>query len=214
MLDHHLDRLEDAGLPIVLATTINDTDDPIVDLANRRKVSVFRGSEKDVLSRFVGAAEAFEFDAIVRVTSDCPLIDPALIIRGVQAFCDRNDPWLYVSNALTRTYPRGMDFEVFSRRALQLANNKATATYQREHVTPFFYQMGDPRIRLENIAGSSDMSAYRVTLDTPEDYALLKRLIEDYEGEALTVEGIVSVLAAHPDLASINRHVEQKKLGE
>ncbi|MDR2974294.1 MAG: glycosyltransferase family protein [Propionibacteriaceae bacterium] len=214
MLDHHLDRLCRVDLPICIATTTNSTDDPLATLGERRGISVFRGSEDDVLSRFVGAADSLGLDVIVRVTSDCPLIDGAIVSEGVRAFLQGDNPWLYVSNALRRTFPRGMDFEVFSMMALRHADHNATEAYQREHVTPYFYQRIDPRTRLENIANATNQSKYRLTLDTPEDYKLLRCLIENYNAAELPVASLVAILTSHPKLSAINGHIEQKKLGE
>ena len=213
-LDHHLDRLLAAGLDVYVATTTNHDDDPIVDLAHDRGLSVHRGSEDDVLSRFTGTIEEFSLDTVVRVTSDCPLIDGSLVARAVEEFEAAGDPWLYLSNGLQRTWPRGMDFEVFSATALLDAEAAATEPAHREHVTPYLYTNGSGRMTLRNLARPSDASAYRLTLDTAEDLQLLTTLIEEYDALALDADGLIALLDAHPDLAAINAHVEQKKLGE
>lgn len=212
-LDHHLDRLLAAGLDVYVATTTNDSDDPIVDLAHDRGLSVHRGSEHDVLSRFTGTIEEFSLDTVVRVTSDCPLIDGSLVARAVQEFEAAGDPWLYLSNGLSRTWPRGMDLEVFSATALLDAEASATDLAHREHVTPYLYTNGSGRMTLRNLARPSDASAYRLTLDTAEDLQLLTTLIEGYDALALDAEALIALLDAHPELAAINAHVEQKKLG-
>lgn len=214
MLDHHLDRLTrlNPNHPVYIATTTNDTDDPIVDLAHARGIEIFRGSEEDVLSRFMGCAEAFGLDAVVRVTSDCPLIDPALVAQGIEWFLAANDPWTYVSNALTRTFPRGMDYEVFSVQALRQAHEHAIEPYQREHVTPYLYERRDPRTTLVPLTRTPDKSSYRLTLDTQDDFTLLKTLIEDHNAATLDTDAIITILDANPHLAAINHHIEQKKL--
>jgi len=214
MLDHHLDRLAATGVPVYLATTTNATDQPLLDLGERRGLGVFRGSETDVLARFIGCAEAFGLDAVVRVTSDCPLIDGAVVRQGIDEYAGAGDPWVYVSNAFPRTYPRGMDFEIFSVEALRDAQAHATAEYQREHVTPYLYERHNPRTTMRNIARTEDASTYRLTLDTPEDYTLLKTLIEQYGAAGLDIDTIIGILDAHPELAAINRSIEQKKLGQ
>lgn len=214
LLDHHLDRLLAAGLDVYVATTTNHDDDPIVDLAHDRGLSVHRGSEDDVLSRFTGTIEEFSLETVVRVTSDCPLIDGSLVARGVEEFEAAGDPWLYLSNGLERTWPRGMDFEVFSATALLDAEAAATEPAQREHVTPYLYTNGSGRMTLRNLARPSDASAYRLTLDTAEDLQLLTTLIEEYDALALDADGLIALLDAHPELAATNAHVEQKKLGE
>jgi spore coat polysaccharide biosynthesis protein SpsF len=218
LLDHHLDRLLAAGLEVYVATTVNATDDPIVELAEGRGLPVHRGSEDDVLSRFIGCIERFGLETVVRVTSDCPLIDGALVAEAIALFAGAADPWTYVSNGLERTYPRGFDLEVFSAEALLDAGVHATEQPQREHVTPYLYANGSGRMTLRNLAravdgNDRDASSYRVTLDTADDLALIRTLIEQYGAAELDVEGIIAILDAHPELVALNAHVEQKKLG-
>lgn len=214
LLDHHLDRLEAAGLEVYLATTTNATDDPIVELAQRRGLPWHRGSEDDVLSRFTGCIEEHALDTVVRVTSDCPLIDGRLVADAVGVFEAADDPWTYVSNGIERTYPRGMDFEVFSARALLDAGRNATETAQREHVTPYLYANRSGRMTLVHYRRDGDASSYRVTLDTPDDLALIRLLIEEYDATTLDVEQLIALLDEHPELVAVNAHIEQKKLGE
>jgi spore coat polysaccharide biosynthesis protein SpsF len=199
LLDHHLDRLAASRLPVLVATTSNATDDEIAALA---------------AGRFHECAEENGLDVVVRVTSDCPLIDGELIASAVQEYVEADDPWLYLSNALERTFPRGFDFEVFSAKALADAHAHAGEAAQREHVTPYLYANGSGRIHLRNIAWREDKSGYRVTLDTPDDLALIRALIEDHQAASLPCGEIIGVLDQHPELVAINRHVEQKKLGE
>ncbi|MCW2754406.1 MAG: acylneuraminate cytidylyltransferase [Marmoricola sp.] len=214
LLDHHLDRLESAGLDVYVATTVNASDDPIVALAEARGLGVHRGSEDDVLARFTGCIEQFSLATVVRVTSDCPLIDGALVAHGIEIFLAADDPWTYVSNGLERTYPRGFDFEVFSAQALLDAGENAYEQPQREHVTPYLYTNGSGRMSLRNLSRTANASAYRVTLDTAEDLVLIRTLIEDYGAAGLDVDQIIAVLDAHPELVAVNAHVEQKKLGQ
>lgn len=213
MLEHHLRRLGAAGVPIVVATTVNDTDDAIVEEADRFAVPVFRGSETDVLSRFVGAAEMRGFDVVVRVTSDCPLIDGDVVARGIAAFLQSDDPSAYVSNTVVRSYPRGFDFEVFSAAALRDAAEHATDPADREHVTPYLNRNRSGRVTISSITRDDDASRYRLTLDTSEDLVLIRELIENHGAADLSVEEIVGVLDRHPGLVAINALVEQKKLG-
>lgn len=212
MLEHHVGRLASADVPVVVATTVNATDDPIVDAARQLGVPVFRGSEADVLSRFVGAADAFGFDVVVRVTSDCPLIDGGLVGRGIAAFLERADPDTYVSNTLERTYPRGFDFEVFSAEALRDAAEHATDPVDREHVTPYINRNRSGHVTMSSITRGRDASRYRVTLDTAEDLAVIRTLIEDHSAAQLSAEEIIAILDGHPELVEINALVEQKKL--
>lgn len=214
MLDHHLDRLNDVGVPVIVATTTNASDDPIVSAALDRGIAVFRGSESDVLGRFSDAAADAGLDTVVRVTSDCPLIDPALIRTGIRVFDGLGDPYAHVSNVLERTFPRGFDFEVFSAAALHDAHRNALDAAEREHVTPYLYNDRSGRVTTHAITRDRDASRYRVTLDTPDDLTVIRRLIEEHGAARLDASGIIGVLDEHPEIARINEHVEQKKLGE
>lgn len=219
LLDHHLDRLLAVGLEVHVATTVNATDDPIVALAEHRVIPVHRGSEDDVLARYAGCVTEHGIDTVVRVTSDCPLIDGDLVAAAVAEFQQAGDPWLYLSNGLERSWPRGFDLEVFSAEALLDAAGNAASPAEREHVTPYLYANGSGRMTLRNLArpddGSArDASAYRITLDTPEDYTVIRTLIEQYGAATLDAEAIIDLLDAHPEVAAINAHVEQKKLGQ
>jgi spore coat polysaccharide biosynthesis protein SpsF len=141
LLTYQLERLRriKGAQAVVIATTTNDTDQPIVDFCVQNTVAYFRGSEDDVLSRYYGAALEHAADAVVRITSDCPLIDPE-VVDQVISFYEVNYPKFdYVSNVTQRTFPRGMDTEVFSMKALREAFENATKQLDREHVTPFIH---------------------------------------------------------------------------
>jgi spore coat polysaccharide biosynthesis protein SpsF len=213
-LEHHLDRLAATGLPVIVATTTNADDEPIVAIADRAGVPVFRGSELDVLSRFAGAIRAHDLTGVVRVTSDCPLIDPDVVVAGVERFRAEADEFLYVSNSIERTYPRGMDYEVFSAARLLEADAEATLPVDREHVTPYLHQNRTGAMRLLNLPWDGDGSQYRLTLDTEDDRLLLARLIEEHDAADLDCAGLVAVMEKHPELHALNHHIEQKKLGE
>lgn len=212
LLEHHLDRLAASGLDTYVATTTNAADDPIVEVARGRGVPVFRGSEHDVLARYVGCIEEFELATVVRVTSDCPLLDGAVIRAGVDRFVAEDDPDLYLANTLERSFPRGFDYEVFSGQALIQAERVAQLPAHREHVTPYLYENASGRTRLLNLAWPEDRSGYRVTLDTPADLELIRVLLEEYDAASLDCAAIIAILDAHPELVALNAHVEQKKL--
>lgn len=212
MLAHHLTRLESTRLPLFVATTTNQTDDPIVDEAQRFADGVFRGDEDDVLGRYAATAPEFDLDVVVRVTSDCPLIDGALVRDGVEEFLRIDDENAYVSNVLTRTYPRGFDFEVFSRTALEDAQAHAEHDFEREHVTPYLNRNVSGRMRLHDVHRRGDVSRYRLTLDTHDDLLLLRRVIEDHDAVRMDVEALIALLESRPDLAAINAEVAQAVL--
>ena len=215
LLEHHLDRLAWSGHQVLVATTVNESDDPIATIARARGLSVYRGSEDDVLSRFDGCARENALDVVVRVTSDCPLIDGHLIRAAIDEWLAAGDSYLYLSNGLQRTFPRGFDFEVFSAVALHEAAQDATEPPQREHVTPYLYANGNGRMTLRNVPlddRGTDESRFRITLDTTDDLAVIRRLIEDHGALSLGYEEIIGVLREHPEVAALTSHVEQKKL--
>jgi spore coat polysaccharide biosynthesis protein SpsF len=214
MLDHHLDRLTAAGLDVLVATTENPADDQVVDLVQRRGLPVFRGSEDDVLSRYAACARVNELDVVVRVTSDCPLIDGAVVADGVTRFlrlAEQHDGDVYLSNTLERTFPRGLDFEVFAAAALDRADRAATRPSDREHVTPWLYTGPHRLPHLVQQRWPVDRSNYRVTLDTAEDLELISRLLEEHDAAALDCAGLIGMLDDHPELAALNAGIAQRE---
>ena len=180
LLERMLERVRRAERPagIVVATTTNATDEPVAALCERLGVGVFRGDEADVLGRFAGAAEVAGAEAIVRLTADCPVHDPDLIDAAIAGF--EAGGWDYYGNAVERTYPDGLDVEVFSRRALNEAAAAASHPFLREHVTPWIsgkrpqYGCGDFRRGAMRFA--ADFSHLRWTVDTADDLARVRRL--------------------------------------
>jgi spore coat polysaccharide biosynthesis protein SpsF len=217
LLEYQLERLERSRFAqeIVVAATTNESDAPIVDLCRRVGVSLFRGSEEDVLSRYYGAAKAYRADVIVRVTSDCPLIDPKIVDKAISFYINHAKQYDYVSNTLERSYPRGMDCEVFPYGVLEEAHVEATAQPDREHVTPFIYRHPE-RYRLANIAHYEDQSHHRWTVDTIEDFELIKRMMEALylTNRRFTMQDCLALLDRHPDWEAINANVEQKVYGQ
>lgn len=214
-LAHTIDRLRRTPLldAVVIATSVNGTDDPVAELAEALGVTAFRGSELDVLQRFAGAAEAAGAGTIVRVTGDCPMIDPEIVNQVIQAFFATGAD--YASSALQRSYPIGMDAEVFTRRALDAAAAEADRADEREHVTPFIYRRPE-RFRLHNVSAppSHRRPDLRLTLDTPEDQELISAVFDALylENPMFSLDDILAHLDAHPHLCDINRHVPHKWL--
>lgn len=194
---------------LIVATTDQAADQPIVDWCREHRVACMRGSETDVLKRYWDAAHTCDAQAIVRITSDCPLIDPAIVDRVIDTF--QSGVYDYVSNCLTRTFPRGMDTEIFSRAALETAYREAAEPAEREHVTVYLY--GHPeRFRLGNVAAAEDHSAIRLTVDTPEDFELIRRVLEALvpNKPEFGLQDILRLLQQHPDWLALNAGVRQK----
>ncbi|TAM76074.1 acylneuraminate cytidylyltransferase [bacterium] len=200
---------------VVVATSEAPNDDPVSDMAQRCGAGVFRGSEDDVLDRFHGAAREARADVIVRITADCPLLDPQVLGQVYRRFRE-SDGVDYVSNTLERTYPRGLDVEVMSAVALERAHAEARKPYEREHVTPFIY--GHPELfTLANVAWDrGDFAFHRWTLDTSEDFAFITAVYEALyrEGAIFGAPDVLALLDRRPELVGINSAVRQKALDE
>lgn len=215
MIDHVLERL--GRVPevseVVVATSTRTVDDPLARHLQAAGIRVFRGSETDVLGRYYCAALEVQAQVIVRVTADCPLISPSVTGRVVQAYLSAVPPCDYVSNSRQRSYPRGLDIEVFSFRALEKAHREATRPEDREHVTPYIWRQPDV-FRLGIEIGEVDRSNLRLTVDTPEDFGLVRRIYMALypSNPAFDLVDIVELLDQHPDWLALNRHIVQKSV--
>jgi spore coat polysaccharide biosynthesis protein SpsF len=199
------------ALPIIVATTNDGSEKPIVDYCRDKGLLYFCGDEQNVLKRFYECAQKYAVTTIIRVTSDCPLIDGEIILKGLKAY-QHFDENTYYSNAIDRTYPRGMDYEIFSLGLLKNAYEHARDASDLEHVTPYIWKNKSGKVTLQGdkvTPGNSDM---RITLDTVEDEMLLRILIERYHADTMDCAQIVELLNANPQLREINKLVEQKKL--
>lgn len=193
---------------VVVAATLNSKDIPLLEEAKRLGVPTFRGSEEDVLARYVRCAQEQGADPIVRITSDCPLLDPKIVDRVIDAFqassCD------YASNVLERTYPQGLDTEVIGRNALEQAEREAHEPWERVHVTQYIIRHPD-RFRLVGVRADADLSRFRWTVDTAEDLAFVR---EVYARMAPRTDfgwrEVLALLEREPELVELNRHVRQK----
>ena len=214
VLQHVIERIKQSQLidTIIIATTTHERDNVVEKEAIRCGVSVFRGSENDVLSRYYFAAKENNLDVIVRVTSDCPLIDPHLTDNIIKYYINSN--YQIVSNAgsdpSNRTYPRGLDVEVFSQNLLEDAFINAKEKYHREHVTPYLYEQKKVYYYKNNI----DFSKFRWTLDTEDDLNLIKEIYKNlYNGKHdFFMDDIIDLFNKNQELFNINSHIEQKKL--
>ena len=195
---------------IIVATTHGLDDDRILEECRRLGVATFRGSEDDVLDRYYQAAGKAHADVVVRICSDCPLIDAAIIDRTVEEFLESAVD--YASNALDRTYPRGLDVEVLTYQALERCWRGARLFYQRSHVTAYIYE--HPQLfRILRVTGEVDHSCHRWTLDTHEDYQFMQAVYERMpDPDHFWWRDVLDLLDREPDLANLNRHIVQKTL--
>jgi len=198
---------------IVVATTTNPNDQKVVNLIENYhpKVFVYRGSEEDVLDRYYQAAKYYKADSIVRITSDCPLIDPEIIDKVINTFLEEKDID-YASNVLgKRTYPRGLDVEVVSFEALKKTWQEAHEPDYREHVT--LYIGKNPNLfKSKNITNTSDYSYYRWTIDERNDYNLIKIIYQELypKNPNFKMEEVINLFKKRPELIKINQDVKQK----
>jgi len=197
---------------VIVATTVETDDEVIVAECRRLSVPVFRGDKEDVLDRYYQAAQAYHAAIIVRITSDCPLIEPEVVDQVVRACLDAQAD--YASNTLQRTYPRGLDTEVMTLSALELAWRQATEPYQRIHVTPYLYQHPD-QFKLLSVTDDQDHSRYRWTVDTPDDLASVREVYRRLgNDDAIRWTQVLDLLVRESQLAELNRAIEQKALHE
>lgn len=204
MIGHQIERASRARLVdrLVVATSVEASDDPLVEYCSGLGVAVARGSLNDVLNRFYAAALPYRPRIVVRLTGDCPLTDPAIIDRVAAAVDGGID---YACNTLPPTWPDGLDVEAFTFAALETAWREARRLSQREHVTPFIN--GNPRrFRLANVAAKRDLSGLRLTVDHPVDLEVVRRVFEAIYpvNPAFSFDDVAAFLDGRPDLVAAN----------
>ena len=195
---------------VVVACSTEPGDEAIVQECEQLGVGCFRGSDSDVLDRYYQTSRAFPSDVYVRITSDCPVIDPEVIDKVVRSFAEGG--FDYASNTVQRTYPRGLDTEVFTGEGLARIWTEAKEPYQRVHVTPYFYQ--NPGLfKLGYVTQDVDQNEMRWTVDTPDDLRFVSAIYERLGGDdTFSWRDVLALLEREPELAAINQHVQQKKL--
>lgn len=211
VIAHVIGRARRSGAfdDIVLATTERDIDDPLAEAGKALGAIVIRGDEYDVQSRFLSAIERTGADGVVRLTADCPLLDPAMLAEMAAQF--RGGGFDYFSNCRFRSFPRGLDAEFVTADALRDAASNGCEPRHREHVTPYFYENPD-RYRIGDHIAEPDRSNWRWTLDTPEDLTVLTNLITEAGSEFPSYAALSKLYSAHPEWHAINSHIEQKKV--
>lgn len=214
MLAHVIQRTRQAKWvnDVWVATTNDPSDDPIAAFCQAQGCPVYRGSVYDVLDRFYQAALTATADVIVRITGDCPLMDPAVIDQTVQAFVDSGAD--FACNRLPpparRTWPIGLDVEVCRFAGLARAWREATLPYEREHVMPFFYDT-EGRFQVLVVDHDPDYGAYRWTVDTAEDLALLRAIFAHFGKQTdFTWLDVLALMQQQPDLGKLNAGVRHK----
>lgn len=229
---------------VVVATTIDRSDDPVFEFCRRKDYQVSRGSVHDVLDRYYQTAKKIKADVIVRITADCPLIDPSLIDQALILFFSENGslnidsvgnkPYFdFIANRLPppwgRTFPIGLDIEVFTFQMLEQAKNNANSKYQLEHVTPYFYEhvpadqlkyqvldspyssvMTEEGHHIALLHHTPDYGHLRWTVDTTEDLELVRKIVSFFPNDDFTWHDVLSLVQNKPELSQINAQVLHK----
>ena len=205
LLGHLIERLGNAKTldRIIVATSSDPQDDLIAEYCAAEGILVFRGSEQDVLDRYYQAALAHAVDLVVRITADCPLIDTRILDRMV-TIVRQDGAYDLVTNRHPLTFPDGLDVDVMPIASLRHAWEHATTAWQREHTIPFFWEAG---LRVRNVEHTPSLFAeYRWTLDYPEDFQLIDRILTDLyeEGQPFYMEDILEYMGQHPEVRALN----------
>lgn len=213
MLELLIERLKRAKRidEIIVATTTEPEDNVIAELAKRVGVKCFKGSSEDVLDRVLRAAKTYQADIIVEMTGDCPLLDPVLIDKVIDIYLRNSHD--YVSNTIKRTYPRGLDTQVFSVKILDEISKLTNEPTDRENVSLYIYEHPE-RYRLYNVEASPEYRypEQRWTVDTKDDLQFVKEVYENlyHKNPDFLTEDIVKLLKEKPNLCEINLHIKQK----
>jgi spore coat polysaccharide biosynthesis protein SpsF len=201
---HIIDRIKKSTLieQIILATSINHNDKILLDIANDNQVTSFKGNELDVLDRFYNAAKENDANIVIRITGDCPLVDPILIDKMLKFFLENN--FDYVSNTIERTFPDGLDVEIFTFTALEKAFSESTWISEREHVTPYIIK--NPKLfKLFSYTNIENLSHLRWCLDEESDYKMLQKIYQEFKSvKFFSTTDVLKLLEKKSEISKIN----------
>lgn len=209
-LDFVVNQLSFSALldKIVIATTNLEQDDIIEKNAKTLGIDCFRGSSDDVLDRYYHCAKKFQINTIVRITSDCPLIDPQIVDQVIRKY--QSEDYDYVTNTLSRSYPIGTDVEIFSFEILEKTWQKAILPSEREHVT-LFIRNKKLNFKLGNLKNSKNLGHLRWTLDRVEDLNLIRKIVVKINKNPILMNDILNLFSLEPELIKINEHITQNE---
>lgn len=205
-----LDRLNKSKYidKLIVATSDNESERPLVDVVKQNGYEVFRGDEKDVLRRYKKASDLFKSDIILRVTGDCPMIDSDIVDNVITYYKMNN--YDYVRLDVPNTFIRGFDVEIFSKKVLDQVDKLATTTSEREHVTLYIYNNPE-KFSIGYVKGNEFYNKdYRVCVDTKEDFNLINKIYESFRDEFVSAKEIISYLDNNTKLMKINSMIKQK----
>ena len=210
VLDYVIEQLSFSKLidKKIIATTELEQDDVIEQAAKNLGLEFFRGSSDDVLDRYYKCAKKFNIDNILRITSDCPLIDPDIVDKVIEKY--QSKEFDYVSNTLIRTFPVGTDVEIFPFKILEKAWQNADLPSEREHVTPYIRNKKF-NCKLENLENEKKLGYLRWTLDRIEDFELIKKIVKKISKRPILMNDILDLFSDEPELIKINAHISQNE---
>lgn len=210
LLERMIERVSYSELKghIVVATTLEDSDNVFEEICKTNNFNLYRGSTEDLLDRHYQAAKIFNADAVVKIPSDCPLIDFRIIDKVIDFFIKNSDKYDFVSNLHPATYPDGNDVEIMHFSVLETAWKNATRKLEREHTTPYIWENPD-KFRIGNVEWETGLNysmTYRFTIDYHEDYELIKRVYDElYKmNPKFGLNDILNLLEEKPELKKIN----------
>lgn len=215
MLWHIINRVRHSKYinKIIIATTTNKDDDQIENFCKTYNIDFYRGNEDDVLDRYYQAAELWNTDIIVRITSDCPLIDSDVINKVIYSYLKNKNNFKGASNVIRRTYPRGLDTEVISFSTLERVWNDAKKDYQREHVTIYIYEHLD-QFKMCSVENKENLSSFRWTVDEEKDLEFVRTIYKKLyqERKIFLMRDVLRLLEREPYLKEINKNIKQKNI--
>ncbi len=191
---------------IIIATTNYSDDDKIIDHLTNNDVEIFRGESENVLDRYYQCAKKFGIDTIVRVTSDCPLIEPEILDEGITRF--ENEKVDYMSNNKPRTFPYGMDFEIFSFESLETAWKNAKLASEREHVTPFIFNNPE-KFNIGKIKNTQNFSDIRITIDRIKDLEVVRDIVSGIKERPILLKDLIKLYESSPEIFEKNKDYEE-----
>ena len=213
MLWHVVNRLKYSKFidRIVIATTRNKNDDILELFCKDQEIDFFRGNEEDVLDRYYQAANLYQADVIVRITADCPLIDPFVVDKVITGYLENHEHLDGASNIIKRTYPKGLDTEVVSYATLEKIRKNATRKYEREHVTIFIYEHLE-LFKLHSVENPNNLSDLRWTVDEEADLRFVREIyrILYQDSKMVFMDDVLKILKKEPQLAQINKNIKHK----
>lgn len=217
MITYTLDRVKQSRYidEVVLATSDKTTEEPLVTYLTTKDYNVYRGSENDVLKRYIDAAEQYGGDIIVRVTGDCPLIDPVMLDHVITCYLTNNYDYVGI-DTLNKRYIRGLDVEVFSKKCLEriydTVKDEKESSPNKEHVTYYMYNHPEEFSVYQVQAAKFHHKDYRLCVDTKEDFEVITKVYEHFNDKFVPITKVITYLDEQPEIAFLNRNIVQKTI--